>query len=248
MGSRTLPRRDTAAEPLAPSRHLCSLLSGEDYGRPLCRFSDSEVTFRRRSSTIYLTNLQKQHRHERRWKQNPRILFIGNVVKEPLLDALLALAEPSSTEGPRGVAAEPVGASPTVVTTAILALTRDATARDLLMEIAIERGYGLCCAVDGGEAIAVLTTEPPALVVVDIDTPDGRALLRALRAEERWRGIPIFALTATNNPMVTVTIDAPVFFKPDLGGLEDAVVGRFESTEHLLPPRLPNWLHRPPSA
>ncbi|MEP6655294.1 MAG: hypothetical protein ABJA82_18155, partial [Myxococcales bacterium] len=99
--------------------------------------------------------------------------------------------------------APPIGASPTVVATAILALTRDAAARDLLMEIAIERGYGLCCAVDGAEAIRVLGTEPPALVVVDIDTPDGRALLRALRAEERWRGIPLFALTATNNPMVT---------------------------------------------
>lgn len=142
-----------------------------------------------------------------------------------------------------------VGAVPAIAATAILALTRDATARDLLMEIAIERGYGLCCAVDGGEAIRVLGTEPPALVVVDIDTPDGRALLRALRAEERWRGIPLFALTATNNPMVTVTIDAPVFFKPDLGGLEEAVVGRFESTEQELAPlRFADWLHRPPSA
>jgi CheY-like chemotaxis protein len=115
------------------------------------------------------------------------------------------------------------------------------------MEIAIERGYGLCCAVDGSEAIRVLETEPPALVVVDIDTPDGRALLRALRAEERWRNIPLFALTATNNPMVTVTIDAPVFFKPELGGLEDAVVGRFESAEHALP-SVGDWLGRPPSA
>ncbi|MBC8131988.1 MAG: hypothetical protein H7X95_03330 [Deltaproteobacteria bacterium] len=146
------------------------------------------------------------------------------------------------------VAKEEPGASPAVGATAILALTRDATARDLLMEIAIERGYGLCCAVDGGEAIRVLASEPPALVVLDIDTPDGRALLRALRSEERWRGIPLFALTATNNPMVTVTIDAPVFFKPDLGGLEDAVVGRFESTEHVLPPRLADWLNRPASA
>ncbi len=115
------------------------------------------------------------------------------------------------------------------------------------MEIAIERGYGLCCSVDGAEAIRVLETEPPALVVVDIDTPDGRALLRALRAEERWRGIPLFALTATNNPMVTVTIDAPVFFKPDLGGLEEAVVGRFDSVEHTLP-QLGDWSRRHPTA
>lgn len=159
-------------------------------------------------------------------------------MKDPANDLSLLTAVEGAAERPRRPSGGPqeVGVSPAAVTTAILALTRDATARDLLMEIAIERGYGLCCAVDGGEAIRVLGTEPPALVVVDIDTPDGRALLRALRAEERWRGIPLFALTATNNPMVTVTIDAPVFFKPDLGGLEDAVVGRFESTEHQLPP------------
>lgn len=158
------------------------------------------------------------------------------------------MSESESTTGSvEDASAAAVGATPAVEATAILALTRDATARDLLMEIAIERGYGLCCAVDGSEAIRVLGMEPPALVVVDIDTPDGRALLRALRAEERWRGIPLFALTATNNPMVTVTIDAPVFFKPDLGGLEDAVVGRFESGEQVVGP-LGDWLRRPPSA
>lgn len=165
-------------------------------------------------------------------------------MKEPATTHVMSSADSPSTEKQ---ATHDVGAAPGIGATAILALTRDATARDLLMEIAIERGYGLCCAVDGGEAIRVLGAEPPALVVVDIDTPDGRALLRALRAEERWRGIPLFALTATNNPMVTVTIDAPVFFKPDLGGLEDAVVGRFESAEHVITP-VGDWLRRPPSA
>jgi CheY-like chemotaxis protein len=134
---------------------------------------------------------------------------------------------------------------------AILTLTRDAAARDLLMEIAIDRGYGLFCAGDGADAIRTLENEPPALVVLDIDTPDGRALLRELRAEERWRGIPVFALTATNNLMVTVTIDAPVFFKPDLGGLQEAVVGRFEFTEPTVPNDLSPlgaWTRQPSNA
>jgi hypothetical protein len=79
-------------------------------------------------------------------------------------------------------------------------------------------------------------------------------LLRALRAEERWRGIPLFALTANNNPMATVTIDAPVFFKPDLNGLEDEVVGRFESAPRTLTEELGsglpavNWQRLPPTA
>jgi CheY-like chemotaxis protein len=146
------------------------------------------------------------------------------------------------------------GAVPARSTTAVLALTRDAAARDLLMEIAIHRGYGLCCAVDGAEAIQILGREPPALIVLDIDTPEGRTLLRALRAEERWRGIPLFALTANNNPMATVAIDAPVFFKPDLNGLEQEVVGRFESAPRALTPdletRIPTlpWSRLPPSA
>lgn len=156
--------------------------------------------------------------------------------------------------GATGLPLAQKGAVPARSTTAILALTRDATARDLLMEIAIHRGYGLCCAVDGAEAIQLLGREPPALIVLDIDTPEGRTLLRALRAEERWRGIPLFALTANNNPMATVTIDAPVFFKPDLNGLEDEVVGRFESAPKTLPEELEtglpalNWQRLPPSA
>jgi CheY-like chemotaxis protein len=153
------------------------------------------------------------------------------------------------------VAAVSHGSVPTRVTTAILALTRDAAARDLLMEIALHRGYGLCCAVDGSEAVQILGREPPALIILDIDTPEGRTLLRALRAEERWRGIPLFALTANNNPMTTVAIDAPVFFKPDLNGLEEEVVGRFESAPRTLVegprpavPGLDHWQRMPPSA
>lgn len=146
-------------------------------------------------------------------------------------------------------AAEVTASGITVVTSVIriLALTRDAAARDLLMEMALERGYGLCCAVDGAEAIRILGTEPPALMVVDIDTPDGRALIRALRANERWRGIPLLALTATNNPMVTVSVDAPVFFKPDLDGLLEALTGRFEP-EELDTRDIAQWPRRPPTA
>jgi CheY-like chemotaxis protein len=130
---------------------------------------------------------------------------------------------------------------------AILGFTRDPVARDFLAELAIEHGYGFRCAVDGNEAMRVLDAEPPGLIVVDIDAPDGRALVRALRADERWRGIPMLALTETNNPMIAVTIDAPVFFKPGLDGLDDAVTGRFD------PPQdetvdMPAWPGRHPTA
>jgi len=110
----------------------------------------------------------------------------------------------------------------------ILVLTRDAAARDHLMEIAIERGYGLCCQTDGGEAVRVLTLEPPGLLVVDMDAKGGRELLRTVRAHAEWRLIPLLALTATNNPMIAVTADAPTFFMPEMNGLEQAIASRLE--------------------
>jgi CheY-like chemotaxis protein len=144
---------------------------------------------------------------------------------------------------------------PVAVAMAILALTPDLATRDLLMELALERGFGLCAASDSAEAVRVLETHPPDLVVVDLDTAEGRGLLGILRAQDRWRTIPLYALTENNNPMATVTIDAPVFFKPELGGLVEAVVGRFESVEGSLSAELSQdlssmaiWSRRTPSA
>lgn len=110
----------------------------------------------------------------------------------------------------------------------ILVLTRDAAARDHLMELAIERGYGLCCQTEGSEAVQVMMVEPPGLLVVDLDAKGGRELLRAVRAHAEWRRIPLLALTATNNPMIAVTADAPAFFMPELNGLEEAIAARLE--------------------
>lgn len=132
--------------------------------------------------------------------------------------------------------------SPMVI--AILGYTRDPVARDFLAEIAIEHGYGFRCAADGSEAMKVLDAEPPGLIVVDVDAPDGRALVRALRADERWRGIPLLALTESNNPMIAVTVDAPVYFKPGLEGLEEAVTGRFDAADDQTID-VPEWLPRP---
>lgn len=139
--------------------------------------------------------------------------------------------EPSSTEG--GARPSPQRTPQFVPTppsseATILVLTRDMAARDHLMEIAIERGYGLCCQTDGGEAVRVLTLEPPGLLVVDMDAKGGRELLRTVRAHAEWRLIPLLALTATNNPMIAVTADAPTFFMPEMSGLEQAITSRLE--------------------
>ena len=130
-------------------------------------------------------------------------------------------AEPSAaTEPPEGL--------PTDVVPTILALCEDAAARDHLMEIAIEKGYGLCCRSEWIEAVRVLAMDPPGVFVIDMDAPGAREFLRTVRAHVTWRKIPLLALTASNNPMVTVSIDAPTFFLPEMSGLEHALAARLE--------------------
>jgi len=111
----------------------------------------------------------------------------------------------------------------------ILALCGDAAARDHLMEIAIEKGYGLCCRSEWVEVIRVLAVEAPGVFVIDIDAPGSREFLRTVRAHTTWRKIPLLALTASNNPMATVSIDAPTFFLPEMNGLEHALASRLEA-------------------
>jgi CheY-like chemotaxis protein len=110
----------------------------------------------------------------------------------------------------------------------ILALTGDLEAQDHLMEMALERGYGLCCRSAGSEALRILAAEPPQVLVVDMDAPGARDLLRTIRAHAKWRDIPLLALTATNNPMIAVTVDAPIFFMPEMTGLEQALAARLD--------------------
>ena len=105
----------------------------------------------------------------------------------------------------------------------ILLLSDDVPIRDLLLEISIEYGFGIYCANDCSDALRMLQLEPPGMVVTDLDGAQGRLFLRMLRGRDPTGSIPIVVLTANNDPMVAVSADAPVFFKPDVSGLERAV-------------------------
>ncbi len=109
-------------------------------------------------------------------------------------------------------------------TAAILAFTDDAEVRDLLLELAISEGFGVRCAVTEAEAAELLDRERPGLVLVDLDMPSraGSKFLRAFR-EGPLRGIPCVAITASNDPMLAVSVDASIFYKPDLDGLDAAI-------------------------
>jgi CheY-like chemotaxis protein len=132
------------------------------------------------------------------------------------------------------VQAQPQSQKPrsTVVASAsILAITDDPEVRDLLMELAIHEGYGVRCAPTEAEGASVLRLERPGLILVDLDMEPrtGTKFLRTLR-QSPYRDIPCIAVTASNDPMLTVSIDAPVFFKPSLDGLDAALERLFHGT------------------
>lgn len=113
---------------------------------------------------------------------------------------------------------------------ALLAVTDDLELRDLLLELAMEEGYGVRCVETDAEAGTILLAERPGLIVVDLDMTSGAGgkFLRLLRRSPH-RAIPCMGVTATNDTMLSVAIDAPVFFKPTLTGFADALRVLFES-------------------
>ena len=117
----------------------------------------------------------------------------------------------------------PSGAA-VVVSASILALTDDATVKDLLLELALANGFGVRCASTEAEAASLLHRERPGLLLADLDMAGraGAKFLRTLR-QSLYRGIPCVAVTASNDPMLSVAIDAPVFYKPGLDGIEAAL-------------------------
>jgi CheY-like chemotaxis protein len=121
----------------------------------------------------------------------------------------------------------PVAAS---TSAAVLAVTDDLELRDTLLELGMAEGYGVRCVQSDAEAGAILLAERPGVVIVDLDmsTSAGIKFLRTLRRSPH-RAIPCMGITATNDMMISVTIDAPVFFKPLLGGFADALRVLFET-------------------
>jgi len=125
----------------------------------------------------------------------------------------------------------PLPGAAVVVSASILALTDDPALKDLLLEMALAEGFGVRCAGSEAEAASLLHKERPGLLLADLDMAGraGAKFLRTLR-QSLYRGIPCVAVTASNDPMLSVAVDAPVFFKPGLEGFDAAV-------EHLFAPR-----------
>ena len=88
------------------------------------------------------------------------------------------------------------------------------------------RAINVC---DGWQALEVLKQEQPAVMLVDLTLAGtgGTEFLRAVRNSPAWSRIPRVIMTATNDPMIGIREDAPVFYKPlDIDSLI-AVVERY---------------------
>ena len=70
--------------------------------------------------------------------------------------------------------------------------------RDMLSRRLQRRGYEVLTAVDGESGLALIRSEAPALVLMDMSLPgiDGWEATRRLKADPATRAIPVIALTA----------------------------------------------------
>jgi two-component system, cell cycle response regulator DivK len=74
-----------------------------------------------------------------------------------------------------------------------------ASSRELLRTVLERTGYDVIDAEDGEAAVERARTGNPDLILLDLQMPklDGYAVLAALRSEERFRTLPVLALTAS---------------------------------------------------
>src|SRR3954462_6329252 len=82
----------------------------------------------------------------------------------------------------------------------VLVVDDSAAIRKILQRVLRQTGMAIGSiheAGDGQEALAILQQHRPALVLTDINMPkmDGLQFLAAVKASERWRGIPVVMIT-----------------------------------------------------
>lgn len=70
--------------------------------------------------------------------------------------------------------------------------------RDMLSRRLIRKGFDVVMALDGGEGVAMATSESPDLVLLDMSLPvmNGWDVARELKEDSTTNHIPIIALTA----------------------------------------------------
>ena len=110
--------------------------------------------------------------------------------------------------------------------TKIMLIDDDESLHVVIRRIAEGAGYGFCSATCGEEGLAVLASEKPDLLLLDVMMPGMNGFDVCLRMREEGRRIPIIFLSAKGD-----IVDKSIGFK---AGGDDYVVKPFSSDELLL--------------
>lgn len=80
----------------------------------------------------------------------------------------------------------------------ILVIEDDATTSNLMARLLVKEGYDVSQAVNGRDALRLMASEKPSLILLDLMMPemDGFQFVEELRTREEWQDIPIIVLTA----------------------------------------------------
>ncbi|MBA4173949.1 MAG: response regulator [Hyphomicrobium sp.] len=83
----------------------------------------------------------------------------------------------------------------------ILTIDDSRTMRDMLRLALEDAGFDIVQAVDGVDGIDALNRCTPSVIVTDINMPrmDGFGVIKAVRSDSRWRGVPILVLTTESD-------------------------------------------------
>jgi two-component system phosphate regulon response regulator PhoB len=116
----------------------------------------------------------------------------------------------------------------------VLVVDDEAGMRQLLADLLpAELGVRVVVANDGNEALVWLRSGPIDAVLLDLRMPklDGFEVIRRIKAEPEWRGIPVLALTAAGASTIRDAVAE---------GADDWIAKPFELDE--LMARLRKWL------
>jgi two-component system cell cycle response regulator DivK len=84
----------------------------------------------------------------------------------------------------------------------LLVVEDDQNAREGLKEFLLDHGYRVSDAKDGTEALLKVEAYRPDLVLLDLALPrlDGWSVARHLKSDNRFRGVPVIAMSALDYP------------------------------------------------
>jgi signal transduction histidine kinase len=112
----------------------------------------------------------------------------------------------------------------------ILHIEDDAANRLLVRKLLQNAGHEVIDAVDGLEGVRMAVSDPPDLVLVDINIPglDGFEVTLRLRGETKLTGVPIIAITAEGNRETSLAVGCDGFLQKPIDARSfPAIIGKY---------------------